>query len=914
MSNELSAEKAASLAERCRGKPDKSLGFFGRRAWSRLSKAALSGDASAWDAVSGIALDSEHGCSALAKHVVADQWFRTREPRLLDVVMRSRAVAADGLPRLGTAAVTGQLDAVWLPPDAAALLALCDDAEARVSGPVLDALLRCAANGDDERCPAAKDAVGRRWMSTRDPQLRQAVIDEQAVADEGYARLVTAALCGLLPDVWYHVKEEEVRALLEDSDPLVATNVRATIQATTGYRLADLWDIGVRWATEAYGENGGSPWWQQPFVALLLTAQGAPQQAILDNLWTGWLLQPDPPLEAALRRWALTTSVTALDADAASLIMSGLATPQRAPRVKGLFNLCARLDHPVSADALKHLVQSGPDLVDQFCDLAITNEAARAACIQAKLAPKDATRRVVFFLLTNQIDQYRAFDIDGSLLSLAYAAGTEEDRSRLQEAMRRTGGLDLVRVLVGADRKARIQTMTREEIDYLAGTLASRNEWRRLWSIILDLPLTTAAGLMRHFEHAPWMPDDEDERELFTTFKHTPSATVDSAISQILSSWPMGMHQARIHFIGRINDISFAPDAMTLAVAGTQQVAGLIDLTAGRLTHRFEGFSSSVGRVLHLGGGTFVAAERTNSRFNTCRIHVCSATGNRNRGSQSPVASVVGSVTSLASRGDRGFVAGTRSGSVLLFDSIGERPREVSVATLGLDPESDWPREVTSSDTSGAIAILGRQLVMTNETVTAIQASGYSAKVVQRAIFTPDDGLAVGSGQGTVTVLRKQGRNLTPTFYRDLQGLGGLAAIPSRGQIVAADRSGGDVHFYSPTNLDYVGVISNQRWGTATSLHVSGSGDLLAVGYSDGFTDIYDLRVSAVPAMISKPMVNMVPADIARLDVGLRAQLTGHVAATLSLLRSSLLHRFRFDIELVDAGVLKTGDYDISLA
>jgi hypothetical protein len=74
--------------------------------------------------------------------------------------------------------------------------------------------------------------------------------------------------------------------------------------------------------------------------------------------------------------------------------------------------------------------------------------------------------------------------------------------------------------------------MTREEIAYLAGNLASRAEWQRLWSVILDLPLNTAASLMHHFSTAAWEPADEDGRRLFKQFRRAFTSKAASTTSR----------------------------------------------------------------------------------------------------------------------------------------------------------------------------------------------------------------------------------------------------------------------------------------------------------------------------------------------------------------------------------------------
>lgn len=908
----MEQRKAGRLIRRSHGRPGRAPGWLARRAWRQLVMAFEAEDTHAVDAVCAIAGDDAHSFAPEARTAVADQWFQNRSARLLQAVQASRARGSTPASRLAAAAVCDDLPRSWGADDQSTLANLLDDPDERIRQAVERQLVEAARDAEDPRQRAAVSVIAARWAITRDAGMRSIVVETLGLAPSGYPRLVTLALHGDLAGTAWQPRDDDLRRLLSETDPDVAVGVRKAVSVARGATADALWSIGLGWARQQAAADA-APWWDSALTCLLMRSSTPPPAHVLDALWTAWLTVPDPALVSRLHAWGIPTASVGSDADVASLLETRLASRQRPPRPEGVLRLAQRRDHPIGDRALGYIA-SDDDLLEEFCGRALNDEAVRSACIRGRLAPRNGTRRASWFLLTNQLDEYRNFDADGSLLALAYTASSAKERQRLQEAMRRAGGLDLVRVLVGADRRGRIQTMTAPEIDYLATALATREEWQRLWGIVLDLPLSTAIPIMRHFHMTSWQPADEDSRELFSLFRATTPDSVQRALSDIRDSWPIGVHQARIHFNGPVNDVSFAPDAPILAVAGSQQTAGLIDLRTGTLEFHFEGFSSSVGRVLHLGNSTFIAAERTNTTFNPCRVHVCHADPSKRRGTQRPAVSVSGSVTSLAERGDRGYIAGTRSGHVMICDDVDQDPAQVPVTTFGLDPDSDWPREVTTSPSTGAMALLGRQLLVANQESGRVLARGSTSKVIQRAVFASEEVLAVGDRSGEVTLMRMRGASLTPTHHRNHHGLGGLTAVPARGQVIAADREGANVHVSSATNLEHLGSLTNDRWGTARSVHASQDGDLLAVGCIEGFTDIYDLRMSAIPTMITRPMVAMVPNEIARLTAGVAAAPRGRVASTLTLLLAALQHRFRFDIELVDTGALKAGDYDIALA
>lgn len=778
----------------------------------------------------------------------------------------------------------------------------------------LAAVCGVAADAAHTRAPQARTLVADRWVATRDATLLPTVEATRALGSPPLPLLVTAALHGVLGSVWEPGDAACAAWLLADPHPGVRERAAQACRGAHGDLLAALWGAALAGAQGAVPTGRSGPWWRHPPVPVLLGNPRPAPATVLDALWRAWWEVPDVSVWGALSTWqvpaasepARAGSLVALDPDVRRLA----ADP--ATRA-ALVVAAARVGHPVGDIARAKILQARDQgLVDDVCEAALSDAGLAAWCVERRLAPRDLTRRVVFFLLTGQLDQYRGMDPDGSQLSLAYAAADPATRTRMQAAMRATGGLDLVRVLVGGDRRARIERMDGPEVQYLAEQLAARGEWRDLWGVVQDVPLCHGVGLMRLFDG--WAPGDEDSRRVFALLRGTDPHAFGEALRLMRASWPVASWQARIRFHGRVNDVSFAPDAPLLAVAGTSRVAGVVDLTQGRLVERYDGFGASVGRVLHLGAGAFVAAERTRGVEAPCRLLRCE------EGRHQVLHQVSGSVTSLsAARGGSAVVAGTRAGHVLLGSPRPGEIREVSVAALGLDPVQDWPRSVATHPDSGRLAILGRALVLADEQARVVVATGFNRTVVARAVFTSPEALAVSDQLGAVRVLLRRGQRLDAVRSAQVAGLGGLAALPQREQVVVADRSGG-LSFLDARTLGEAARIAPGQGGgergpvNATSLHVSPRGDFLAVGFDAGFTDLYDLRIGEVPALTGRALVGMVPAQLGVIAAARSAPgLAAPVRTVLDLLHSALEHRFRFDIELGDVVSLSAGEYDISL-
>ncbi|WP_405088329.1 hypothetical protein [Microbispora sp. NBC_01389] len=872
--------------------------------------------------------------------LIAERWATSRAPLLRRLVLETGALARDGLPRLQCAALLECLDDHWRPEDAGYAPGFVTDADESVrnaalrlfstaTGATLDALWLTALSDAPLREVLFKNSsppgltilqqlwvdslatvdletitrltrwaipqsihllIAERWATSRAPLLRRLVLETGAPAKAGLAKVQSLALLGRLAEDWRPKEARYAPQLLLDADEDVREGALKACRTVTGPTLDALW---------VHASSSGQ------LRSLLLDNPSPPPSETLNQLWESWLSTPDPAVWDALFRWHLPASqgrsrklsVIALEAD-----------PERltAPKFhQALVEAVAFGKHPLTKLAREKVLATREQaLFDLICEAAIDKVELVAFCKRHRLAPRDPVRRVVFFLLTGQPEQYHGMDPDGSVLALAYAAVAPKTRTRMQQAMLTSGQLNLVRIIVGTDRRARIQKMSEGELSYLAEQLASRDEWADLWSLIQDLSIAVGVRIIKLFDR--WMPRDDDSRRIFNLYRKTDPAVLERAFTQMKKKWPVALRQATIHFQGRVNDVSFAPDAPLLAVAGSSTIAGVIDLTRARLVERYDGFGSSVGRVLHVGGGAFVAGERTNNAQRPCKIIRCK------NGKHQTLFETPGSVTSFAlTSKDGAFAAGTRSGKLVRGAPDAGPVTSHSVRMLGFDTD-DWPRSIAAHLPSGNMAILGKRLVITDPTA-AVLARGVTERVIARAQFVSHDTLACAGQAGTIKLLRRNGSWLTEPAEINISSLGGLGAITELNRLAAVDRLG-TLYFLSTDSLQVVAKVHGRGYGLATSLNVSPRGEFLAVGNDNGRTDLYDLRISEVPAIVEKPLVNLVPRHLGIVGSAQNSRDVSHeVRVLLTLLYACLEHRFRFDIELGDAVKLGVGDYDISL-
>ena len=871
----------------------------------------------------------------------------------------------------------------------------------------LAVLVRVARDPAHPRTNEAKCVIADRWVATLDPALRQTVIDTRALSTHPVGRLRTAALHGpdqlrALGRAW----ASHAHLLLHDRDEDVRGAVTELCRAADARATKSMWPQALASASHDLPPVVKD----ELLLDILLTRPSPPPPGQLDLLWKAFFYRIPPygwqsresggGLLPALTRWGRQAASPDLHAlsrvvvepDTARLLAHD-GTRQALIEAAGYAD-----DHPLATVAQERILalrqrspvpgrfeeaeDPGPgtlsDLaafVDELCAYALEHRKELLRwCVTHHLAPsyRDPARRAAFLLHTDQPPDAQA------------------------RTARWTAGPGLAEMVLGAadgeERARRVEGLTDAELTHLAGWLDDEDRLADLWQLVRDLPLARGHRLVpllaaRQAADAPpsdatgptprdrptprdgaashprdaWRPGDEAGRRLLALLRGIDPGTLATGLAALERDWPAGYHLARIRFRGRVNDLSFAPDAPLLAVATSNRAAGVIDLHRGELAERYDGFASSVGHLAHVGGGAFVAAERTSTAFQPSRLLHCA--GGRSR----VLRELPGAVTSLEAWGAGRFVAGTRSGHLLfggpadagagggadggVEDGLPE-PSEVSVAAWGLDPGADWPRALAADPYTGRLAVCGRRLLLVELTgdrvgeadayavsppaaspapvavpgtgprpgatpTPRVLARGTRPRVTTRAVLAGPTALAVHEQRrGVVEVLRPEVGALPSAGSVD--GVTAMTALPGRGQLAIVDDDWRLRLLDAATLAPRPGVMpvppaspSRYMLGPVTSLHASPDGGLLAAGYAGGITDLYDLRHAEIPSLATRPLADARPAHVDALLAALDAPgLTRPVREVLRLLLAQVSYRCPRD---GDAATLSTGGYDIAL-
>lgn len=920
-------------------------GVRARRAWRRLAAEALRGEPEALALLTRVARDPEHPRSRQAGDVIADRWAATDDPDLRQTVLDTGALATSGLPRFRTAALHGRLHAPAHTHWTRYAVTLLHDTDGDVR------------NGVAEACRTAnKWLTYELWRETLRPDGPSPYLGSVPAVSDWW--LFDTLLTRPSPPPPSQLEELWVVFL----QPVPAGAWRS--RGPGGGLLPALTRWGVtHWDHLGWGTREAlSQVVLEPDAGRLLAYPGTRRALIEAAGYT------EHPLAELARERILAIR----DRPA-----GGGSGVRRRPAQDRSGAARGTRSEPSAHGSLSLLA----DFVDDLCEHALGHAELLSWCVTHRFTPslRDPARRAAFLLRTGRPEPVRDAVPGGGPTAQAYADAPPDAPGR---ALRWAGGPGLAEIVLGAaggeERGRRVEELTDAELAHLAGWLDAEDRLPDLWRLVRDLPLARGHRLLpllaaRHARDGSaaeprdaWRPGDEAGRRLLARLRAIDPETLAAGLAALERDWPAGYHVARIRFRGRVNDLSFAPDAPLLAVATSNRAAGVIDLHRGELVERYDGFVSSVGHVAHVGGGAFVAAERTSSPGGPCRLVHCA--GGRSR----LLRRWPGPVTSLTPTGAGRFVAGTRSGHLLFVAPAGAGAgagggtgpgaggevadavpvpelAAVSVAAFGLIPGADWPRALASDPYTGRVAVCGRRLLLAEWAAewdpesapvaeehgasgpgpgpypgartpadhgTApgpflhVLAEGRRAHVTSHAVLTGGPAaLAVYERhRGVVEVLRHEGRALRPVGSAD--HVAAMTALPGRGQLATVDRHGKLQLLDADTLSPCPGAMPQppdaprrSGLGPVTSLHAAPDGGLLAVGYAGGVTDLYDVRHGEVPSLAARPLAYARPAHVDALTAALDVPgLARPTREVLRLLLALLSHRFPRDGDGTGAG------------
>lgn len=632
--------------------------------------------------------------------------------------------------------------------------------------------------------------------------------------------------------------------------------------------------------------RGKGPWARRARQRLVRAGDRGETLAIYE-LWDLWLAAPDAELWTALSRWRvpkvadkLTHVALGLDAATADVVAAA-----------------RRVGHPVAEIARARILAGDQKLVDGVCEAATADEVIAAFCLEHQLAPSDAHRAAVFFLLTGQREQYHDVDPDHSLLTVAYQAAGEAERSRIRARV--IGEPDLVRVLATAVGRGRLTRLGSGEADYLIARFAERRDWPGLWELVKELPVLDAATAVRRFDD--WRPDGPD----ITLFDALAAADPDElARSHAAAARPRHLRLP----VTATSEGSISPDGRRVVVGGSVSVEvftitadGEPQLEAQQSTqHRCEVLALDDAVVINHSDRIQPPAGFTENGY----VPDDSESGIYRVTKGVAFDRIADGFAALAAADSKeGRLLHLVSGSGPELAGYDHRVLDLA-AELGLSTRVAGDlRNIATDPESGLIALAGKDLYLARITPQGLErlaTAPFDSGLHPRLQFSGPDRLTTMDEDRVLRVWRVEGDELHVVAERRIAGAnpvdlpgGGVIAMMNMSGVRAGTRQ---VRYVDRETL--VDVPTHDRFNRpqdSFGVFASPDGTWLGVNYWDGV----DITEVGFAELAHRPLAATTPADLHTVRARLADTPTSSTARPfLELLRTSLEHRFGTDVAL----------------
>ncbi len=582
--------------------------------------------------------------------------------------------------------------------------------------------------------------------------------------------------------------------------------------------------------------------------------------------------------------------------------------------VEPLLAACQDADPQIAQNAqsvlrkLKH-----PDAQEALCRVVIEREVetARKIALEAGYEPHEVEQRALFYFLAGDLERYLALDFDQRLLRAVYETSPDVLRMRIARTIQTTGRTDLVSVIAGGDARTRVARLTADEIEVLFRMLASNREWAGLWRLALDLPYDWSVKIIQSLAAENWVPEEQTER---LTFLELARLSADPSIHRG-TGWekhlPPAVQRSQVRVRGRINHAAFSPVQPVLAITTGSGKVVLWDFEKAAIQQVLSGFQHSINPVAFTPNGSLVFGERSRPDVE-CRLYAWKedhlvVLGNH-----------TGQVTSIEPLPGEKVLSCGRDQRVAVWD--------VAAGRLVVEKTFHfWPRSAEVSPNGQQVALLHDGITLAGLPDLGIHPGAAerfryrkygqrSPGMARCAAFAPSDqGLLVGQYNGQVVFLENRRGRLAADKKPLVQHPGevrGIEFLQTHPIVVSACTKG---------MVNFVNWPGRQPFGTIhalgerlTSLSISPGSTFMALGDSDANLSLWDLRVMDIPMLFSRPLVLASPNDLAAIQsLTDRPGLLPEIQAPLQYLRCALEHRFRYEIQVSAAPVIRPGEFDI---
>jgi WD40 repeat protein len=575
-----------------------------------------------------------------------------------------------------------------------------------------------------------------------------------------------------------------------------------------------------------------------------------------------------------------------------------------------LLKACQDADPTVAGNARRALESlQNPAAREELFRLIVETDQSlpREIAVAAGYAPPDPQQRALFYILTEQWDQYETLDFDQSLIQAVYQTADEWLQNRIAMLTRQAGRAEFVNILAGGRQQRRLAEMTEGEWEVVFALLTRRRQWAEMWRLAQAAPADWSVRLLQQLGQVNWQPERTDEQAGFAELV----ALADACEAEGLQVGPLIRCQQTLEGQpGSINDLAISPDGQLL-VSGSDdyQTIQLWGLPGGKRLKNLSGHSAEVlslatspdGRLLASGSddGAILLWRLPDGKF-LSRLHKLT----------DPINHLVMSPIPLNGQTGQWLLAsGSGDGLVRLWQlPSGRLLKELNGHTAGVLKLATSPDGQLLASGSRDQTIRLWQLPE-GEPVQSL--SGHTGSVNALA-FSPNGRLlASGSLDQTIRLWRLPEGDLFKALHGHNDAVVDLAVKPVGEPLLASGSLDRSVRLWRLSDGKLLQTLSgHQEW--VMSLAFSPNGRLLASG---SYGHQIKLWASDLSYLAAAPISQTTLADMEWVQETLQK---GKVSLAerdwLAFILALMRWRRRFDIEVEEAARhISVGEFDIEL-
>lgn len=204
---------------------------------------------------------------------------------------------------------------------------------------------------------------------------------------------------------------------------------------------------------------------------------------------------------------------------------------------------------------------------DAVCEIFLQFEdpLAREDALQNGYAPRDISRRALFFFLTEQWTAYEQLDFSHTILNTIYENAPQHLRRRLLSQSRYSGQIGWLQTRSGASRQRWLKDLTDADWQIILTQLTFTQDLTGLWKLAQSAPPIWSAEILRHLHAQHFKPADASDQDGYAKLLSLALDASDCAPQVYLQNYLKNMSVD-------VSALAISPGGKILAAGGSDQM------------------------------------------------------------------------------------------------------------------------------------------------------------------------------------------------------------------------------------------------------------------------------------------------------------------------------------------------------